>query len=993
MTQNQEILIKIKADSDKALKQINSLEKQVSKFSKSSKTSASKVDAMSKSFKGLGVQLSAVAAGFISFQGISSAVTTIADFETSMKKLGAVSGASKDELKKLEDTAKHMGETTRYSATQAADGLNFLAMAGFSVDESIQALPATLNLATVGSTDLATASDIASDSLTAFGLKTEDTGRLTDVMAKTITSSNTNVEMLGASFKKVAPVATSMGVSLESTSAALGVLADAGLKAELAGTQLKIVLNRLATDKKAKKTLQELGISAYDAQGKFKGLEKITAELKPALRKLNDEAKAVALKDIFGSEAIAAGSTLINKTETLTKRVKDLNSANGEAAKIAKEMNDTLAASWDGVKSALEGLILKTSDGLTPELKKATDALAEFIRSINASQVKEFTDSLLVVADGLKGIGNAIIALNDIAAPDWLFGDGAGLLGTVAEGWAQIGQNISILTQNGTELNPMLQAQGDALAKVYEENQKIIDQGATSQADITAKKEATKSLIQEMQSQLEKLGMQKVAEEEARVSTDATNQAMIALQTSITTLTDQYGSLNNANITTKDSQQAIIDKTTEQVAKNEELKTSNQDIADQQKQQAEDQKKIFDDLKAKQLEYWQSRLTNVNTVLSTISAKESELTGQLQTEYSTRAQASQQRADTETKISGIIASLLQKDTLDLITQSKIKDEIYKNQSKAKQALAKGDFENAKKYNDSAIQIAQELGSKKEILFHKEQSLASDSIDLLKKSGQISADLADAQQAASDANIKSKTEELQKTKEQKDKLVDLKKETENLINLIKNSKSEFTIDTVKAMESVNKLQEDAGQPVSTEMIVETQQALAVIADLKAKAKQPTSSVHTVRPDASAAISVINGLKQPTSSVHTVYVRTVQTNASGGIVELAKHLPSFAKGGGFPKRSGQIPGHDLRGRDDVPSMLTRGEFVQPVRAVDYYGRDFMEAIRTMKLPKFADGGNVPGRTVNVNMTMPSGQTFAMQSDEQVASSLERYFRKMI
>jgi len=170
-----------------------------------------------------------------------------------------------------------------------------------------------------------------------------------------------------------------------------------------------------------------------------------------------------------------------------------------------------------------------------------------------------------------------------------------------------------------------------------------------------------------------------------------------------------------------------------------------------------------------------------------------------------------------------------------------------------------------------------------------------------------------------------------------------------------------VDTTESDRDVAKVADDVSSLSQIEPIlsINTAQALQQIKDLKEKAKRPTSNTHTINPNTKYVDEAIARLRHTTSSTHVINVQynmPPRPYAYGGAVSLAGYLPSFATGGGFKKRSGQIAGHDLRGRDDVPSLLTRGEFVQPVRAVDYYGRDFMEAIRTMRLPKFADGGVV-------------------------------------
>ena len=291
--------------------------------------------------------------------------------------MAAVSGATGEELKALEERAKSLGESTQYSASQVADAMNFLAMAGFTSSQILDSTAGVLDLATVGMLDLGTAADITSNVISGFNLDAKETARVVDVFAKTITSSNTNVEELGSAMAKVAPVAAAMGMSVEETAAALGVMADAGLKAELAGTQLKIALTKLGTDSTAKSTLEGLGVSAYDAQGKFKGLMRIVREMKPALENMSEEARNTALVDIFGKQALAAAQVYVAQIGKIESKYKDNTKAAGTANKIALEMAANLEGAFKEMMSAVEGVILKDKEliALLTDLDKRHDKM------------------------------------------------------------------------------------------------------------------------------------------------------------------------------------------------------------------------------------------------------------------------------------------------------------------------------------------------------------------------------------------------------------------------------------------------------------------------------------------------------------------------------------------------------------------------------------------------------------------------------------------
>ena len=437
----QELVIKIKGETSKATKEIIKLNKEIGRLGKQTAKAKRDSAGFANSFSGI----AKVTASFISLgvamRGISSAVTTIADFEVQIDKLGAITQATDKDMAALEERAKSLGETTRYSASQVAESMNFLAMAGFDTNQILEATPGVLNLATVGMTDLGTAADIASNVISGFGLDAKETNRIVDVFAKTITSSNTNVEELGSAMSKVAPVAKAYGMSVEETAAALGVMADAGIKAELAGTQLKIALTKLATDSKAKKALDNLGTSAYDAEGNFKGLIQIIKEIKPGLASMTEEAKNAALVDLFGKQALAAGNVYIAQLDQIESKYKANTKASGTAEKMAVKMADNLAGAYAEFNAALESVALKMSDELIPVLSEALDSTSDWMRSLDEDEISKFVGTIGTLIEAIQSVITIGSNLNDVLAPDAWFGEGVGVLdlfvtGLEAVSWA-----------------------------------------------------------------------------------------------------------------------------------------------------------------------------------------------------------------------------------------------------------------------------------------------------------------------------------------------------------------------------------------------------------------------------------------------------------------------------------------------------------------------------------------------------------------------------
>ena len=303
------------------------------------------------------------------------------EFEKSMSKLGAISGASANELQKMSDKARELGQSTQYSASEVAEAMNFQAMAGMKANQILEATPDLLDLASVGQMDLARASDIATDTMTAFGLSAKEMTRIVDVMAVTTTNSNTNIEQLGEAFKNVAPVAHNLGLSIEQTSAMLGVLADSGRKGGDAGTHLKIILQRLSsTTKPVIKGLKELGISAYDSNGKLKPMTETLKQIKSKLDGLSDQKKNEILKNLFGEEAIASANIILNNLDSMDNKLQKVANSSGEASKMAKQMNDNLNGDWKQLKSAMSELAITLYNELKPSLREITQNLTEFTK-------------------------------------------------------------------------------------------------------------------------------------------------------------------------------------------------------------------------------------------------------------------------------------------------------------------------------------------------------------------------------------------------------------------------------------------------------------------------------------------------------------------------------------------------------------------------------------------------------------------------------------
>lgn len=289
------------------------------------------------------------------------------DFEAGMNRVEAVSGATGEELIKLRDLAKDLGATTQFSAGEAAEGMAFLAQAGFKANQIIGAMPGTLELAAAAQIDLGQAADIVSNVLSGFALKVEDLSRVNDVLVKTFTSTNTNLQQLGQAMKFAGPVAAAAGVKFEEAAAAIGLMGNAGIQASMAGTSLRGAIARLLNPTSGISTaMEEAGLNFTDATGKLIPLNKIIEQLGP------HASDAGLFMKIFGLRAGPALAALVSQgSEALVKLTGELKNSVGTSARIAAAQMKGFSGAMKELKSATEALLIAIADsGL---LKWATD--------------------------------------------------------------------------------------------------------------------------------------------------------------------------------------------------------------------------------------------------------------------------------------------------------------------------------------------------------------------------------------------------------------------------------------------------------------------------------------------------------------------------------------------------------------------------------------------------------------------------------------------
>ena len=304
-------------------------------------------------------------------------------FDTAMSQVAATMGLTVDQISDLRQAALDAGSTTAFTATQAAEALNYMALAGYDAETSMAQLPNVLNLAAAGSIELAYASDMITDSQSALGLTLDQTNVLVDQMAKTASKSNTSVQQLGEAILTVGGTAKYMKGGTEEINTVLGILADNGIKGSEAGTHLRnMLLSLSAPTADAAKTLEQLGVEIFDAEGNMRGFAEIFPELNAAMAELTDQQKLDAFASLFNTRDIAAATALLN---TSTERWEELGAAiedsAGAAAQMAATQLDNLEGDVTLFKSALEGAQIRISDYLNPALREfvqyGTGALGE----------------------------------------------------------------------------------------------------------------------------------------------------------------------------------------------------------------------------------------------------------------------------------------------------------------------------------------------------------------------------------------------------------------------------------------------------------------------------------------------------------------------------------------------------------------------------------------------------------------------------------------
>lgn len=353
---------------------------------------------------------------------LAGAVKCSMDFEAAMSKVKAISGATAAEMAKLTEQAEQLGDTTPYTATQAAEAMTYLGMAGWNTTQIMAGMPSMLNLATASGADLAIVADILSDDLTAFGMSAEQAAHMADVFAAASTNSNTDVEKMGETFKYAGAVAGALGYKLEDVAIATGLMASASIKGEQAGTSLRAIMNRLvAPPASAAKAMDALGISVKNSDGSVKPFIETIKDLRTKFAGLSESEKAEKASAIAGTEAMSGFLAVVNASDAdFDKLTNAINNSDGACEKMAATMHDNLQGDMQDLQSAVEGVGRSVGQALTPNLRDAAKWLIDVARNTGA-WAKEHQELIANLGAAAAGIAGSILSFKGFKVVEAVF--------------------------------------------------------------------------------------------------------------------------------------------------------------------------------------------------------------------------------------------------------------------------------------------------------------------------------------------------------------------------------------------------------------------------------------------------------------------------------------------------------------------------------------------------------------------------------------------
>ncbi len=390
----------------------------------------------------------------------TAAVKVAADFDAAMSKVAAVSGATGSDFDALRDKAREMGAKTKFSASEAAEAMNYMAMAGWKTGDMLSGIEGIMNLAAASGEELGTTSDIVTDALTAFGLTAADSGHFADVLAAASSNANTNVSMMGETFKYAAPIAGALGYSIEDTAEAIGLMANAGIKSSMAGTSLRKIMTELSGDIEiCGRNLGDVVIKTTNADGSMRSFHDILSDCRAAFSKLTESEKASAAEALVGKTAMSGFLALMNAGEgDIVKLENAIDTCDGAAEKMASVMQDNLSGQLTILMSQLQELAISMADILMPtirELVTSLQGLVDWLNSLDDGTRNMIVKAALIVAalgPVLVVIGNTITVIGTITSG---LGNLINVLSYTATTVTEAGGAFSALTSAATGMEAL----------------------------------------------------------------------------------------------------------------------------------------------------------------------------------------------------------------------------------------------------------------------------------------------------------------------------------------------------------------------------------------------------------------------------------------------------------------------------------------------------------------------------------------------------------
>lgn len=501
-----ELVATIKINLDEFDRGLNSASNKFKSFSDSvSKVGSGMKDLLSPAVDGFkaveGVGQTAAGAIKKGLTGFAAAATAVGgfgaaavksgmSFDSAMSEVSAISGATGNEFQSLRDKALEMGAKTKFSASEAAAAMTYMGMAGWKAGDMISGIEGIMDLAAASGEDLATTSDIVTDALTAFGLKASDSGHFADVLAAASTNANTNVSMLGDTFKYAAPVAGALGFSIEDVAVAAGLMANSGIKASQAGTSLRSIFSAMTGPiDLVGSGIGEVTIATQNADGSMRDLDDILGDLRVSFAGMTEAEKASNAEAIAGKYAMSGFLALVNAAPAdVEKLTKAINDCNGAAKEMSKTMMDNLQGDLTLLKSAFESLQISISDALTPTLREFAQfgqkAMAELLSGFQGGGVSGFMSALTgIVTEGVSMLAEKAPMFADVSM-QFIAALGEGLLNAAPQILTATNEVINVLISGfsdflGSHLSEMVEVgKGiiEAIASGFKEAGSVISE-------------------------------------------------------------------------------------------------------------------------------------------------------------------------------------------------------------------------------------------------------------------------------------------------------------------------------------------------------------------------------------------------------------------------------------------------------------------------------------------------------------------------------------